>query len=69
MTNNRLIRNTNTGSSQLTIVMTPEASDTLSLLQERLTEMNKGYRISTSEVIRRAIMHLEQSTRATSKEQ
>lgn len=66
---NRLIRNNNTGSSQLTIVMTPEASDTLTLLQERLTEMNKGYRISTSEVIRRAIMHLEQSTRATKEQQ
>jgi Arc/MetJ-type ribon-helix-helix transcriptional regulator len=43
--------------------MTPEASDTLEILKARLTEENKGYFVSTSEVIRRAIMYLEFHTR------
>jgi Arc/MetJ-type ribon-helix-helix transcriptional regulator len=43
--------------------MTPEASDTLEILKQRLTEENKGYFVSTSEVIRRSIMYMEFHTR------
>ena len=55
--------NPTTGSTQVTHIMTPEASDTLEILKARLTEENKGYFVSTSEVIRRAIMYLEFHTR------
>ena len=55
--------NPTTGSTQVTHIMTPEASDTLEILKARLTEENKGYFVSTSEVIRRAIMYMELHTR------
>lgn len=55
--------NPTTGSTQVTHIMTPEASDTLEILKARLTEENKGYFVSTSEVIRRAIMYMEFHTR------
>ena len=55
--------NPTTGSTQVTHIMTPEASDTLEILKARLTEENKGYFVSTSEVIRRAIMFMELNTR------
>jgi len=55
--------NPTTGSTQVTHIMTPEASDTLEILKARLTEENKGYFVSTSEVIRRAIMYMEINTR------
>jgi Arc/MetJ-type ribon-helix-helix transcriptional regulator len=47
--------------------MTPEASDRLEVLKQRLTEENKGYFVSTSEVIRRAICFMEEATRPTAK--
>jgi len=56
--------NPTTGSTQVTHIMTPEASDTLEILKARLTEENKGYSVSTSEVIRRAIMYMEFHTRS-----
>jgi hypothetical protein len=56
--------NPTTGSTQVTHIMTPEASDTLEILKARLTEENKGYFVSTSEVIRRAIMYMEFHTRS-----
>ena len=56
--------NPTTGSTQVTHIMTPEASDTLEVLKARLTEENKGYFVSTSEVIRRAIMYMEFHTRS-----
>jgi hypothetical protein len=55
--------NPTTGSTQVTHILTPEASDTLEILKARLTEENKGYLVSTSEVIRRAIMYMEFHTR------
>jgi hypothetical protein len=55
--------NPTTGTTQVTHIMTPEASDTLEILKARLTEENKGYFVSTSEVIRRAIMYMEFHTR------
>ena len=55
--------NPTTGTTQVTHIMTPEASDTLEVLKARLTEENKGYFVSTSEVIRRAIMYMEFHTR------
>lgn len=57
--------NPTTGSTQVTHIMTPEASDTLEILKARLTEENKGYFISTSETIRRAIMYMEFHTRTS----
>jgi len=56
--------NPTTGTTQVTHIMTPEASDTLEVLKARLTEENKGYFVSTSEVIRRAIMYMEFHTRS-----
>jgi hypothetical protein len=56
--------NPTTGTTQVTHIMTPEASDTLEILKARLTEENKGYFVSTSEVIRRAIMYMEFHTRS-----
>jgi Arc/MetJ-type ribon-helix-helix transcriptional regulator len=47
--------------------MTPEAADRLEVLKARLTVENKGYFVSTSEVIRRAIMFMEERTRPTTK--
>ena len=55
--------NPTTGTTQVTHIMTPEASDTLEILKARLTEENKGYFVSTSEVIRRSIMYMEFHTR------
>jgi hypothetical protein len=55
--------NPTTGSTQVTHIMTPEASDMLEVLKARLTEENKGYFVSTSEVIRRSIMYMEFHTR------
>jgi len=55
--------NPTTGTTQVTHILTPEASDTLDILKARLTEENKGYFVSTSEVIRRAIMYMEFHTR------
>jgi hypothetical protein len=43
--------------------MTPEATDRLEELKARLTADNRGYVVSTSEVIRRAIMYMECHTR------
>lgn len=57
--------NPTTGSTQVTHILTPEASDTLEILKQRLTEENKGYFVSTSEVIRRAIMYMEFHTRTS----
>ena len=57
--------NPTTGTTQVTHIMTPEASDTLEILKARLTEENKGYFISTSETIRRAIMYMEFHTRTS----
>jgi hypothetical protein len=59
--------NENTGTTQVTHILTPEASDRLDVLKRRLTEQNKGYFVSTSEVIRRAIMFMEEHTRSTTK--
>jgi len=56
--------NPTTGTTQVTHILTPEASDTLEILKARLTEENKGYFVSTSEVIRRAIMYMEFHTRS-----
>jgi hypothetical protein len=56
--------NPTTGTTQVTHIMTPEASDMLEVLKARLTEENKGYFVSTSEVIRRAIMYMEFHTRS-----
>ena len=55
--------NPTTGTTQVTHIMTPEASDMLEVLKARLTEENKGYFVSTSEVIRRSIMYMEFHTR------
>jgi hypothetical protein len=59
--------NENTGTTQVTHILTPEAADRLEVLKHRLTEQNKGYFVSTSEVIRRAIMFMEEHTRPTTK--
>lgn len=64
----RQLRNTSTGITQVCHIMTPEASDRLEELKARLTADNRGYVVSTSEVIRRAIMYMEFHTRP-SKEQ
>ena len=55
--------NTTTGSTQVCHIMTPEATDRLEELKARLTADNRGYVVSTSEVIRRAIMYMECHTR------
>ncbi|NBW16421.1 MAG: hypothetical protein EBR82_51415 [Caulobacteraceae bacterium] len=55
--------NPTTGTTQVTHILTPEAADRLDVLKQRLTEQNKGYFVSTSEVIRRAIFHYEEATR------
>lgn len=55
--------NPTTGTTQVTHILTLEASDSLEVLKQRLTEENKGYFISTSEVIRRSIMFMELNTR------
>ena len=55
--------NPTTGTTQVTHILTPEAADTLEILKQRLTEENKGYFVSTSEVIRRSIMFMELNTR------
>ena len=57
--------NPTTGTTQVTHILTPEAADTLEVLKQRLTEENKGYFISTSETIRRAIMYMEFHTRTS----
>lgn len=57
--------NPTTGTTQVTHILTPEAADTLEVLKARLTEENKGYFISTSETIRRAIMYMEFHTRTS----
>jgi len=67
MSPSRQSLNPTTGSTQVTHIMTPEASDTLEILKARLTEENKGYFVSTSEVIRRAIMYMEFHTRTQRK--
>lgn len=59
--------NQTTGTTQVTHILTPEAADRLEVLKHRLTEQNKGYFISTSETIRRAIMFMEEHTRPTTK--
>jgi hypothetical protein len=59
--------NPTTGATQVTHILTPEASDTLEVLKARLTEENKGYFVSTSEVIRRSIMYMEFHTRTQRK--
>jgi hypothetical protein len=59
--------NENTGTTQVTHILTPEAADRLEVLKHRLTEQNKGYFVSTSEVIRRAICFMEEATRPTTK--
>jgi hypothetical protein len=51
----------------VTHILTPEAADRLEVLKQRLTEENKGYFVSTSEVIRRAICFMEERTRPTTK--
>lgn len=56
--------NERTGTTQVTHILTPEAADTLEVLKQRLTEENKGYFVSTSETIRRAIMYMEFHTRS-----
>jgi hypothetical protein len=56
--------NTTTGSTQVCHIMTPEATDRLEELKARLTADNRGYTVSTSEVIRRAIMYMEFHTRS-----
>ena len=55
--------NPTTGTTQVTHILTPEAADSLEVLKQRLTEENKGYFVSTSEVIRRSIMYMEFHTR------
>ena len=55
--------NPTTGTTQVTHILTPEAADMLEVLKQRLTEENKGYFVSTSEVIRRSIMYMEFHTR------
>lgn len=67
MSPSRQSLNPTTGATQVTHIMTPEASDTLEILKQRLTEENKGYFVSTSEVIRRAIMYMEFHTRTQRK--
>lgn len=57
--------NPNTGSTQVTHILTPEASDLLAVLKHRMTEQNRGYTVSTSEVIRRCIAYTEMHTRPT----
>jgi hypothetical protein len=57
--------NPTTGTTQVTHILTPEAADTLEVLKQRLTEENKGYFVSTSEVIRRSIMYMEFHTRTS----
>lgn len=59
--------NPTTGTTQVTHILTPEAADMLEVLKQRLTEENKGYSISTSEVIRRSIMYMEFHTRTQRK--
>jgi hypothetical protein len=63
MSPSRKSLNPTTGTTQVTHIMTPEASDTLEILKQRLTDENKGYFVSTSEVIRRSIMYMEFHTR------